>query len=75
MQLVHHAKVTPVDRAHSYGVFHEMLIELCAKCIDGDIKYREDMQMMPKDDFEVIADDLSPEEVDELLSKKALQRG
>jgi hypothetical protein len=52
-----------------------MLSELSAKCIDGDIKYREDLQMMPRDEFEVISDDLTEEEVAELLSKKMLQRG
>ena len=52
-----------------------MLKELSAKVFDGDVKYREDMQMMPKDDFEVIADELTPEEVTELLGKKLLQRG
>jgi hypothetical protein len=75
VRLVHHAKITPVDRAHSYGVFDKMLSELSAKCIDGDIKYREDLQMMPRDEFEVISDDLTEEEVAELLSKKMLQRG
>ena len=52
-----------------------MLSELSAKCVDGDIKYREDMQMMPREDFEVISDDLSEDELAELFAKRMLQRG
>ena len=31
-----------------------MLNELSAKTVDGDVKFREDMQMAPGDNFEVI---------------------
>jgi len=49
-----------------------MLNELSAKTVDGDVKFREDMQMAPGDNFEVIQDELTKEEVDELLKQKQL---
>ena len=68
VQLVAGARKTPVQRAHSFGVFQELLEELAAKCVDADTRIREEMAMNLRDDFEVPSDDLTEEEIEALFA-------
>jgi len=74
VQLVYEAKKIPTDRAHCYIVFKEMLQELCDKCVDVDTKFRDEAIMMPRGDFEPLADDLTAEEIEELNRTNGLKR-
>jgi hypothetical protein len=74
VQLTANARKTPVQRAHSFNVFREMLTELTGKCVDADTRIREEMTMTLRDDYEVPSDDLTEEEMEALYAQKQLRR-
>lgn len=62
VQLLYHAKKIPTDRAQSYNVFRQLMLDISDSTVDCDAKAREELVMSDNFGFEVPSEDQTEEE-------------